>query len=80
MLEYQNINAFLLKDIFQIGLKRFFVIIAVKFFFRWEYDINDLNDERWRMLNGHLNLNKLIFLEKELRKTNQEGFRIEKVT
>ena len=32
------------------------------------------------MLNGHLNLNKLIFLEKELRKTNQEGFRIKKVT
>ena len=46
-----------------------FVIKKVKNTVPWTYVINDLNDEE---ING-------TFYEKELQKTNQEEFRIEKV-
>ena len=61
---------FLLKDTtYQIGLEKFFVIKKVKNTVTWTYVINDLNDE------------KIIgtFYEKELQKTNQKEFRIEKL-
>ena len=61
---------FLLKDAtYQIGLEKFFVIKKVKNTVTWTYVINDLNDE------------KIIgtFYEKELQKTNQKEFRIEKL-
>ena len=60
---------FLLKDTtYQIGLEKFFVIKKVKNTVTWTYVINDLNDE------------KIIgtFYEKELQKTSQKEFRIEK--
>ena len=61
--EYQNTKIFLLKDILQIGL-----IKKVKNTVPWTYVINDLNGE------------EIIetFYEKELQKTNQKEFRIEK--
>ena len=46
-----------------------FVIKKVKNIIPWTYVINDLNGEQIRGT----------FYEKELQKTNQEGFRIEKV-
>ena len=36
------------------------MIIEVKNTLTWTYDINDLNGERWWMVNGDLNLNKLL--------------------
>ena len=59
----------LLKDILQIGLKKFFLIKEVNYMVPWIYVINDLNGE------------KIIgtFYEKELQKPNQQGFSIEKV-
>ena len=59
----------LLKDILQIGLKKFFLIKEVNYTAPWIYVINDLNGE------------KIIgtFYEKELQKPNQQGFSIEKV-
>ena len=68
MLEYQNPKTFLLKDILQIGLKKFLKLKKLKILFHG-YVINDLNGEE---IIG-------IFYENELQKTNQQGFRIEKV-
>ena len=53
----------LLKDILQIGLKKFFLIKEVNYTVPWIYVINDLNGE------------KIIgtFYEKELQKPNQQG-------
>ena len=45
MLEYQYIKTFLLKDILQFGLKKFFVIKGVKNAVPWTNVINDLNCE-----------------------------------
>ena len=56
----------MLKATLQIGL---FVIEKVKNTVRWTYVINDLNGEE---IIG-------TFYEKELQKTNQKEFRIEKV-
>ena len=42
MLEYQNIIIFLQKDMFQIALKKFFMIKRVKNTVRWTYVINHL--------------------------------------
>ena len=71
MLEFQNIKTFLLKDILQIGLKKFLikVINKIKNTAPWTYVINDLNGEE---IIGS-------FYEKELQKTSQKEFRIEKV-
>ena len=68
MLEFQNINTFLLKDILQIGQKKFLLLIKLKTV-TWIYAISDLNGEE---ITGS-------FYEKELQKTSQEKFKIEKV-
>ena len=56
------------KDTDQTGLKKFFVIKKVKNTVPCTYVTNDLNDEE---IIG-------TFYEKELQKTNQQEFRIEK--
>ena len=71
MLEFQNIKTFLLKDTLQIGQK-FFLLIKLKIQFlgpMFTYVISDLNGEE---ITGS-------FYEKELQKTSQKEFRIEKV-
>ena len=45
MLEYQNIKRFLLKDILQIGLKKFLQLQKLKNTVPSAYVINDLNGE-----------------------------------
>ena len=66
MFESQSIKIFLLKVIHLIGVKKFLLdCFAVP----WTYLINDLNGEE---IKGS-------FYEKELQKTNQKEFRIEKV-
>ena len=59
----------MLKDIHQIGLKKFLWSKKVKNAVPFTYVINDLNGEQ---IIG-------TFYEKELQKTNQKQFRIEKV-
>ena len=59
----------MLKDTCQIGLKKIFIISKNKNTVAWAYIINDLNGEE---IIG-------TFHEKELQKTNQKEFRIEKV-
>ena len=68
MLKFQNIKTFLLKDILQISQKLFLLLIKLKIV-PWTYVINGLNGEE---------INES-FYEKELQKTNQKEFRIEKV-
>ena len=46
MLEYQKIKIFLQKSLFQIGLKKFFVIKKVKNTVSWTYITSDLNGEK----------------------------------
>ena len=69
MLEYLSTKTFLLKNMLLIGQKKFFLIKKVKNIVSWTYVINDLNDEK---IIGS-------FHEKELQKTNQKEFRIEKI-
>ena len=61
----------MLKDILQTGVKKFLLLVISKIenTVPWTYVISDLNDED---IVGS-------FHEKELQKTNQKGFRIEKV-
>ena len=59
----------LVKDILQIGQKKFLLLIKLKNTVPWTYAIRDLNGEE---ITGSC-------YEKELRKTNQKEFRIEKV-
>ena len=59
----------MLKDIRQIGLKKVFIIKKVKNTVLWTYIINDLNGGE---ITGS-------FYEKELQRTNQKEFRIEKI-
>ena len=66
--EFQNIKTFLLKDILQIGQKKFLLLIELKIQFLG-LAISALNGEE---ITGS-------FYEKELQKTNQKEFRIEKV-
>ena len=68
MLEFQNIKTVSLKDQLQIGRKSF-VVSGIKNIVPWTYVINVLNSEE---ITGS-------FYEKELQKTSQEKFRIEKV-
>ena len=68
MLKFQSTKVFLLKVIHLIGLKKFLLLIKYKIQFQ-TYLINDLNGEEI----------KDSFYEKELQKTNQKEFRIEKV-
>ena len=69
MLEYQNIKGFLQKVMLQIGLKKLFVIKKIKSTVPWTYVISDLTGEE---IVGK-------FYEKELEKTNQKEFTVEKV-
>ena len=66
MLEYQNTKTLLLKDTFKIGQRKFLFLSKLKIQF---HVISDLNGEpmTWS------------FYEKELQKTIEEKFRIEKV-
>ena len=57
----------MLKDTHQTGLKKFSLLVKLKTV-PWTYVINDLNGEE---IAG-------TFYEKELQKTNQKEFRIEK--
>ena len=67
MLEFQNMKTILLKDILQIGQKKF--LLLVKNTVPWTYVIIDLNGEE---ITGS-------FYEKRLQKFNEKEFRIEKV-
>ena len=69
MLEYQNTKTFLLKYTRKISRKTFLSISKIKYTVPWTYVISDLNGEP---ITGS-------FYEKELQKTNQQEFRIEKV-
>ena len=52
MLEFQNIKTFLLKDVLQIGQKKFLLLVKLKslHFLKitvpWTYVINDLDGEK----------------------------------
>ena len=69
LLEYQNINIFLRKVLFQIGLKKFLLLQKLKNTVPWTYVISDLKCEE----------TVGTFFEKELQNTNQKEFRVEKV-
>ena len=68
MLEFKNIKTFLLKDILQIAQNKFLLLVKLKIQFLGHV-INNLNGQK---------INRS-FHEKELQKTNQKEFRIEKV-
>ena len=68
MSRFQSIRIFLLKDMLQIGAKRF-LLQKTKNTVPWTYVITDLNGEE---IIGSI-------YEKELQKTNKKEFRIEKV-
>ena len=59
----------MLQDILQIGQNKFLLLIKLKKTVPWTYAISDLNDEE---IAGS-------FYEKELQKTNQKEFKIEKI-
>ena len=67
MLEFQNIKTFLLKDTLGIG-RKFLLLVKLKVHFRGHV-VSDLNGEE---ITGNVS-------EKELQKTSEEEFRIEKV-
>ena len=69
MLEFQSLKIFLLKDTFQIGQKKFSLLVKLKIQF-----LGLMSLVTWvvkRFLGS--------FYEKEFQKTNQENFRIEKI-
>ena len=69
ILGFQNTRIFFLKDTPQIGQKKeVFVVSKIKNTVQWTYVINDLNGDP---ITG-------VFYKKELQKTSQEKFRIEK--
>ena len=65
----RSLKMYLIKDIHLIGVKKFLLLKNKKNTVPWTYIINDLNGEE---IGGS-------FYEKELQKTNQKEFRIEKV-
>ena len=68
MLEFQNTKTFLLKDTPKI-VRRSFAVSKIKNTVPWTYLIIDFNGEP---ITGN-------FYEKELQKTNQKDFGIEKI-
>ena len=68
MLEFRNKKTFLLKDILQIGQKKFLLLKKILKKVPWSYVSNDLNGEE---IAGS-------FYKKELQKTSQKELRIEK--
>ena len=69
MLGFQNTKTFLLKDTLQIAQKKCLLLEKFKKKVLWTYAVNDLIGEP---IAGTI-------YEKELQKTSQEKFRIEKV-
>ena len=69
MSRFQSIRIFLLNDMLLIGVKRFLLEKKIKSTVPWTYVISDLSGEE---IIGS-------FYDKELQKTNQKEFRIEKV-
>ena len=69
MLEFQSVKTFLLKDMLLIGQRKFLSSRKQKNTAPWTYVIEDLNGEK---IVG-------TFYEKQLQKTNQKHFGIEKV-
>ena len=69
MLEYRDMKMFLQKAMFQIGLKKYLWLKKVKNTVPWTYVISDLGGEE---IVG-------AFHKKELAKTNQQEFTLEKV-
>ena len=69
MSEFKNLKIFLPRAIHQIGVKKSLLLKKIKNTVLWTYNISDLNDEE--ILGS--------FYEKELQKTDQKEFRIEKV-
>ena len=69
LLESQNIKTFLQKALFQIGLKKIFLLEKLKILFRGH------------MLLVILNAKRLLerFIKKNCKKTNQKEFRVKKV-
>ena len=70
MQEFLSIKIFLQQDTCQIGLKKFLLLIKLKIQF---------NGHMLLMILMLKKLQEQTFYEKELQKTNQEEFRIEKV-
>ena len=68
MLEFLSTKIFLLKDMSEVGQKKFLLLVKLKILF-CDYVISDMNDEE---IIG-------TFYEKEFQETNQEEFRIKKV-
>ena len=68
MIDIQNTKTFLLKDALQIGQKKLFLLVGSKLQLRGLV-VSDLDGEE---ITG-------TFYTKELKKTNQQKFRIEKV-
>ena len=66
---FQSTKMFLLKDTVQTGVKKSLLLKKIKNNVPWSYVISDLNEEE---IVG-------TFYEKELQKTNQKEFRIDKV-
>ena len=66
---FQNLKMYLLKDIHLNGVKKFLLLKKIKNTVPWTYAISDLNGKE---IVGS-------FYEKELQKTNQKEFRVEKV-
>ena len=69
MLVFQNTKTFLLKDTLQISWKKFLLLVKLKIQFLGTYVVSDLNGKE---ITGKC-------YKKELLKTSQEKFRIEKV-
>ena len=69
MLEFQNMKTFFAKGYTPNWSEEVFIINKIKKAVPWTYSISDLNGDE---ITGS-------FYEKELQKTSQEKFRIEKV-
>ena len=67
--KFWNTKSFLLKDILQICLKKFLLLAKINNTVPWTYVISNLHSEE---ITG-------TFYEKDLQKTNQKEFRIEKI-
>ena len=76
MLEFQNTKTFLVKDILQIGQKKFLLLVKLKIHFLSSEikntGLNVVSDLNGEGITGS-------FCEKELQKTSQKKFRREKI-
>ena len=76
LIEYKNIKIFLQKFAFKIGLKKFKKVLKVQNTVSWKYVNSGVNN-----VISDLNREDIdeTFYKKQLRKTNQKEFRVEKV-